>query len=62
MINSIQITNIEIFALIAVLVFKLLCRKLFFLKIANFTSKLLQNYMQMECEIFRIFLKHVSDH
>ena len=60
MITSTQITNTEIFAFIAVLVFKLLSRKVlfidrkdkrnclkvgyFFKKIANFTGKLLQNY------------------
>ena len=58
MITSTQITNIEIFAFITVLVFKLLSReilfinkkrqykllksKLLFQKIANFTGKLLQ--------------------
>ena len=31
-------------------------------KIANFTGKLLQNYKYLEYEIFRIDLKHVSDH
>ena len=35
---------------------------LLFQKIANFTGKLLQNYMYVECEIFGILLKHVSDH
>ena len=56
MIASIQITSTKIFALIAVLVFKLLsfinikdngnCQKsrLSFKKIANFTVKLRQNY------------------
>ena len=29
---------------------------------ANFISKLLQNFKQLECEFFRILLKHVSDH
>ena len=72
MITSTQITNTEIFALIAVLVFKLLNLKkrqqkllksrLLFDKIVNFTSKLLQNYKYLDCEIFRILLKHVSDH
>ena len=33
-----------------------------FKKTANFTGKLLQNYKYLECEIFRIFLQHVSDH
>ena len=32
------------------------------MKIANSTGKLLQNYKQLECEILRILLKHVSDH
>ena len=31
------------------------------MKIANFTGKLLENYQSLECEIFRILLKHVSD-
>ena len=59
MIALTQITNTEIFAFIAVLVFKLLSRKVLFIiektkkllksrllfkKIANFTGKLLQNY------------------
>ena len=60
MIASTQITNTEIFTIIAVLVFKLLSRKvlftnrkdkkkllksrLLFKKIANSTGKLLQNY------------------
>ena len=57
MIASTQITNTEIFAFIAVLVFKFLSREVLFInrkddrkidmllfkKIANFTSKLLQN-------------------
>ena len=60
MIASTQIRNIEIFAAI---VFKWLSRKvLFFKKIANFTDKLLQNYKQLQTEIFRILFKHVSDH
>ena len=69
---STQIRNTEIFAFVAFLVFKLLSRKvllinrkdnrLLFKKIANFIVKLLQNYKYLECEIFRIFLKHVSDH
>ena len=33
-----------------------------FKKIANFTGELLQNYEKLEYEIFRIFLKHVSNH
>ena len=60
MITSTQIANTEIFAFIAVLVFKLFSRKVslinrkdnrncqkvdyFFKKIANFMGKLLQNY------------------
>ena len=60
MIASTQITITEIFAFLAVIVFKLLTRKVFFYKqkrqrkvlksrlpfknIANFTDKLLQNY------------------
>ena len=32
-----------------------------FKKIANFTGKLLQNYKTLDCEIFGIILKHVSD-
>ena len=59
MITSTQITNTEIFAFIAVLVFKLLSSKVLFIiektkkllksrllskKIVNFTGKLLQNY------------------
>ena len=78
MIALTQITNTEIFAFIVVLVFKLFSRKILFInkkrqkkllksrllfkKIANFTGKLLQNYKQLECEIFRILLKHLSDH
>ena len=31
-------------------------------KTANFTNKLLRNFKQLEWEIFRILLKHVSDH
>ena len=76
MIALIQITNTEMFA--AVLVFKLLSRKvlcykqkrqwkllksrLLFKKIANFTVKLVQSYKYLECEIFSIILTHVSDH
>ena len=42
MIASTQITNTEIFAFVAALVFKLLTRKgLFIKKIENFTGKLL---------------------
>ena len=67
MITSTQITNTEIFAFLADLVFNLLrlnnrnCR-LLFRKLVNFTGELLQNYKWLECEIFRILLKHVSDH
>ena len=69
MITSTQVTNTEILAFIAVLVFKLLSRKILFInrkdnrncykvgyflrKIANFTVKLLQNYKKWECEIFK---------
>ena len=68
MIVSTQATNTKIFAFIAVLVFKLFNCKILFInrkenkKIANFTDKLLQNYKSLECEFFRILLKHVSDH
>ena len=78
MIASTQITNTKIFAFIADLVFKLLNRKvllikkkrqlklsksrLLFKKIAHFTSKLLQNYKYLEWEIFRVHLKHASNH
>ena len=34
--------------------------RLLFKRIVNFTGKLLQNCKQLECEIFRILLKHVS--
>ena len=73
-IASAQMTNTESFAFIAILVFKLLSRKVLFInrkdnkkvvlskKIANFTGKLLQNYKELECEIFRILLKHENDH
>ena len=54
MIDSTQITNTKMFKFIAILVFKLLSRKVLLLnrkdnkkcfkKIANFTGKLLQNY------------------
>ena len=75
---STQISNTESFTFIAALVFKILSRKVLFInkkrqqkllksrllfkKIANFTGKLLQNYKQLESEIFRILLKHLSDH
>ena len=36
--------------------------RLLFKKIANFTSKVLQNYKKLEREIFRMLLKHESDH
>ena len=78
MIASTQITNTEIFALITALVSKLLTHKVLFItrkkqqkllksrlvfkKIVNFKGKLLQNYKWLECEIFRILLKHVNDH
>ena len=77
MIVSTQITNTEIFAFIAVLVFQLLNRKVLFKnrkdnrknsknkkikKIANFTGKLPQKYILLECEIFRILLKLLSYH
>ena len=78
MIPSTQITNTEIFAFIDSVVFKLLSRQVLFInrkdnrnywkvdyflrKKADFASKLLQNFKQFECEIFRILLKHVSDH
>ena len=29
---------------------------------ANFIGKLLKNYKQLECKIFRILLNNVSDH
>ena len=73
MIAATQITNTEIFAFIAVLVFKLLSGKvlfinrkdkknppksrLYFTKIAYFAGNFLQNYKQLGCEIFRILLK-----
>ena len=41
---------------------QLLKSKLLFKKIANFTGKLLQNYRYLECEVFRILLKHVGNH
>ena len=66
MVASIQITNTEIFAFIAVQVFKLLIvykqkRHQKLLK-SRLLFKSLQNYKQLECEIFRILLKHESDH
>ena len=36
--------------------------RLFFKKIANLTGKLLQNYKYLQCEVFRVLLKHVNDH
>ena len=69
--------NSEVFTFIAVLIFKLLSRhalfinrkdnrnlkcRLLFNKITNFTGKLQENYKWLECEIFKILLKHVSDH
>ena len=75
MITSTQTTNTEIFTFIAVLVSKLLTRKvlltkqkrekkllkskLLFKKTAIFTDELLQNYKQLECEIFRKLLKNI---
>ena len=35
---------------------------LLFKKKANLTGKLLQNYKYLECENFRIILKHASNH
>ena len=70
-----QKRNTEIFAFIVALVFNLLSGKvllinrkdnrqkwLLFKKIANFTCKLLQNYKQLQREMFKILLKHVWDH
>ena len=67
--------NTEIFAFIAVLVFKLSSRKvlfnklkkletsrLLFKKIANFKGKLLPNYKYLECEFFRILLNVLRDY
>ena len=75
MITSTQITNTEIFAFVAVLVFQLLSRDvlftnrketvkewLLFKKIAYFTGKLLQSYKYLACEIFRALLKPVRNH
>ena len=75
---STQISNTESFTFITALVFKILSRKVLFInkkrqqkllksrllfkKIANFTGKLVKNYKQLESEIFRILLKHLSDH
>ena len=66
MVASTQITNTEIFAFIAVQVFTLLIvykqkRHQKQLK-SRLLFKLLQNYKQLECKIFRILLKHESDH
>ena len=33
-----------------------------FKKKVNFKGKLLKHYKQLECKMFRILLKHVSDH
>ena len=70
MVASTQITNTETYAFIAALVFKLLSRKVLFIKrkkietdkkkTANFTSKLLRNYKYLICKIYRIHLKHIS--
>ena len=66
MIASTQITNTCIFAFIVILVFKLLSHIFIYIfkqqKIAHFTGKVLQNYKWFECEIFKILLKHVSNH
>ena len=76
MIASAQITSTEIFAFIAVLAFKLLSRKSRKTEKSIETAKkqatsyendkfygeLLQIYKQLECKIFRILLKHLSDH
>ena len=75
MIALTQITNTNILTFIAVLVFKLLSfvyklkkttkilkSRLLFKKIAKFTGKLQQNYKELECEIFRIITKQVSNH
>ena len=71
------ITNTEFFAIITVLIFTLLSRKVLFInrkdnrnlksrlpfkKIASFTGKLLQTYKKLEYKIFRILLEHVSNH
>ena len=61
MIALIQITNTEIFPFIVILIFKLSTRRVLFKKMANFTGELLQSYKQLEGEIFRILLKHVSN-
>ena len=50
MIASTQTTDTEVFAFTAVLVFKFLSRKFLFIN------------RKKKCEIFRIFLKRVSDH
>ena len=64
---SVQITNIGIFALIANLIFKLLSRKFLFinrkdsrnfLKVGYFFKKIIN----FKGKIFRILLKHLSDH
>ena len=72
MIASTQITITKIFAFITVPVVKLLSRRVLFInrkdnkatfsKITNFTVKLLQSYKKLECEVFRLLLKHVKDH
>ena len=72
MIASTKITNTEIFTLIAVLVFEpssfankqkrqqklLKSRLLFKISRVNYSKK----YKQLKCQIFWIFLKHVSDY
>ena len=78
MIFSSQMTNTSIFAFIAVLVFKSLSCKVLFInrkdnrncqKVVYFLRKqqisrvnFMQNCKQLECNFFRILLKHVSDH
>ena len=76
-IASTQITNTEIFAFIAVQVFKLLSDEILFInkrqwkllksrllfkKKANFTGNLQQNYKQLKCEIFSVLLKQGRDY
>ena len=72
-ITSTQTRNTEIFAFTALRVFKLLTRKILLTnrkdnrnceKVGHFLRKckLLQDYKLLECEIFRILLKGVSNH
>ena len=58
MIASTQILKSEIFVYKQKRQQTLLNSRLLFKKITNFTGKLLQNYKQLECEIFRKLLKH----